>query len=88
MIENSTDFFTSWNLLSAALGFIVGELWGNNFHHRKYLEQASKDLRDQLQKAPPCEEQLHQELKQQRDVINYLHMRVVAVSKGLEKHTS
>jgi hypothetical protein len=66
----------------------VGEAWGNNFRHRKCLEQANEDLRDQLQKAHPCEEQLHQALKQQRSVINDIHKHVVAVSKALQKHPS
>ena len=81
MIENSADFLPSWMVLSAAFGLIVGEAWGNNSHHRKCLEQANEDLRDQLQKAHPCEEQLHQALKQQRSVINDIHKHVVAVSK-------
>ena len=88
MIENSADFLPSWMVLSAAFGLIVGEAWGNNFRHRKCLEQANEDLRDQLQKAHPCEEQLHQALKQQRSVINDIHKHVVAVSKALQKHPS
>jgi len=48
--------------------------------------QANEDLRDQLRKAHPCEEQLHRALKQQRGVINDTHKHVVAVSKALQKH--
>ena len=88
MIENSADFLPFWMLLSAAFGFIIGEACGNDFRHRKCLEQANEDLREELQEARGREVPLHQVLKQQRGVINDIHKHVVAVSKGLEKRPS
>jgi hypothetical protein len=75
-------------LLSAAFGFIVGDAFGDQTRHRKCLEQANEDLRDQLQNTQPCTPTLQSALDQQRRVINDIHKRVVAVQKGLEKPTS
>jgi len=38
-------------LLSSAFGFMIGEAYGDRNRHRKYLEQANADLRDQLQNS-------------------------------------
>jgi methylthioribose-1-phosphate isomerase len=88
MIEEAQAFIPAWMLLSAAFGFIVGETCGDHFRHRKCLEQANADLRDQLQNTQPCAPSLQSALDQQRRVINDIHKRVVAVQKGLEKPTS
>ena len=86
--ESAADFLPIWMLLSAAFGFIIGEAFGDSPRHRKCLEQANDDLRDQLEKAHACEEPLHRALKQQRGVINDIHKQVTAVTKGLEKRAS
>jgi hypothetical protein len=83
VIEQMADFIPIWMLLSAAFGFLVGEACGDQARHRKCLEQNNAELRDQLQQ--PRSPDLHRELAQQRKVINDIHRRVVAVSKGLEK---
>jgi hypothetical protein len=88
MIDESTAFFPLWMVISAAFGFIVGEACGGQARLRKYLEQANADLRDQLQNNQPATPPLQRALDQQRHVINDIHKRVVAVSKGLEKHPS
>ena len=88
MIENSADFLPIWMVLSAAFGFLAGEAFGDSRRHRKCLEQANDDLRDELVKAHANEEPLHRELKQQRGVINDIHKKIAAVSKGLEKRRS
>jgi hypothetical protein len=88
MIEEAQDFIPFWMLLSAAFGFIVGEACGGQARLRKYLEQANAELRNQLQNAQPCSTNLQCALDQQRRVINDIHKRIVAVSKGLEKPTS
>ena len=75
-------------VLSAAFGFLIGEAYGDQTRHRKCLEQANADLRDQLQNAQPCASSLQGALDQQRRVINDIHKRVVAVTKSLEKHPS
>ena len=83
MIEETADFIPIWMLLSAAFGFLIGEACGDSGRHRKCLEANNADLRDQLQQ--PRLPDLHRELEQQRKVINDIHKRVLAVSKGLEK---
>ncbi len=88
MIEQAADFLPAWMVLSAAFGFIVGEACGGQTRLRKYLEQANADLRDQLQKAQPCEQTLQHALAQQRRVINDIHKRVAAVTKRFEKPAS
>jgi hypothetical protein len=85
MIEQSADFIPIWMLLSAAFGFLVGEACGDLARHRKCLEENNADLRDQLQQAQSCTPDLHHELAHQRKIINDIHKRVLAVSKGLEK---
>jgi hypothetical protein len=88
MIDESAAVLPIWMLLSAAFGFMIGDALGQNFRHRKYLEQANEDLREELEKARACEAPLHRELKQQRGVLHDIHKHVLAVSKGLEKHPS
>jgi hypothetical protein len=88
MIEESADFIPIWMLLSAAFGFLIGEAFGDSRRHRKCLEQANEDLREQLQNNPSNTTLLRSALDQQRRVINDIHKRVVAVTKGLEKPTS
>ncbi len=75
-------------LLSAAFGFMIGDALGQNFARRKHLEEANEELRDELEKARAGEEPLHRELKRQRGVLNDIHKRVLAVSKGLENRPS
>jgi len=88
MIEQSADFIPIWMLLSAVFGFLIGEACGDHARHRKCLEENNADLRDQLQMAQPCPPDLRRTLEQQRKVLNDIHKRVIAVSKGLEKPTS
>lgn len=83
MIEQTADFIPIWMLLSAAFGFLVGEACGDLVRHRKCLEQNNAELRDKLQETRS--QPLHRELAQQRKIINDIHSRIVAVSKGLEK---
>jgi len=88
MIESSADVLPIWMILSAAFGFIVGEFSGDSSRHRKCLQQANEELSDRLQEATTDTESIHRALKQQRGVINDIHSRLVAVSKGLEKRPS
>ena len=88
MIDESAAFLPIWMVLSAAFGFMIGEAYGDQARHRKCLEQANDDLRDQLRNAEPCTPTLQCELKQQRRVINDIHKRVVAVTKSLENQAS
>ena len=85
MTENPADFIPIWMIMSAAFGFIVGEAFGDSSRHRKCLQQANEELRDRLQEATTDTEPIHRALKQQTGVINDIHSRLVAVSKGLEK---
>ena len=88
MIDNPADLLPIWMVLSAAFGFLAGEAYGDSARHRKCLEQANEDLRDELEKARAFEEPLRRELKQQRGVINDIHRRVTAVTKALGKRPS
>jgi len=88
MIDESVAVLPIWMLISAAFGFMLGEALGGQARVRKYLEQANDDLREQLQAARPDTPELHQELRQQRRVINDIHKRIAAVTKGLQKPTS
>jgi hypothetical protein len=88
MIEEAQAFIPIWMLLSAAFGFIVGEAYGDQARHRKCLEQANADLRDQLQTAHTCSPTMQIALDQQRKVINDIHKRIVAVTKSPEKQAS
>ena len=88
MIEDSANFLPIWMLLSAAFGFLIGDAFGDSTRHRKCLEQINDDLRDELEKARADEQPLRRELNQQRGVLNDLHKRIVAVTKGLEKRPS
>ncbi len=88
MIDESAAVLPLWMLISAAFGFMVGEALGGQARVRKYLEQANDDLREQLQEARPSAPDIQQELRQQRRVINDIHKRIAAVTKGLQKPTS
>ncbi len=88
MIDESAAVLPLWMLMSATFGFMIGEAVGGQARVRKYLEQANEDLRDQLQQAQPGAPNLQRELGQQRRVINDIHKRVVAVTKGVQKPTS
>jgi len=88
MIDEAAASIPVWMLMSAAVGFMMGEAVGDSRRHRKCLEEANEDLRDQLENTQPCAPTLQSALDQQRRVINDIHKRVVAVSKGLEKRAS
>ena len=88
MIETSTDSLPIWMLISAAFGFLIGELCGDYSRHRKCLQQENDELRDRLQEAAADTKPIYRALKEQRAVINDTHSRLVAVSKGLEKRPS
>ena len=85
MIETTADVLPIWMLISAAFGFMIGDALGLNFGRRKCLEEANEDLRDELAKARASEAPLRDELKRQRGVLNDIHKRITAVSKGVEK---
>ena len=87
MIEELVAALPLWMLISAAVGFMLGEACGDSSRHRKCLEQANQELRHELEKAHLQEEPLLRELKHQRGEINDIHKHVVAVSKTLEKHS-
>jgi hypothetical protein len=88
MIEKTTDFIPMWMVFSAAFGFLVGEAYGDLRRHRKCLQQTNDELRDRLQETVPDAKPIQRALKEQRGVINDIHRRLLAVSKGLEKHPS
>lgn len=88
MTDNPADFIPIWMLIAAGFGFIAGELCGDYRRHRICLEQANDELRKQLEEAAADSKPIQRALKEQRGVINDIHSRLVAVSKGLEKRPS
>ena len=88
MIDESAAVLPLWMLIAAAFGFMVGEAVGGQARVRKYLEQANEELREQLQQVRPYPSTLQQELSQQRRVINDIHKRISAVTKGPQKPAS
>ena len=88
MIDEVAASIPIWIFLSIGLGFMMGEAVGDSRRHRKCLEEANDDLRDQLKKDRVCKESLHQAIKQQRGVINDIHKRVVALAKGMTNPSS
>jgi hypothetical protein len=75
-------------ILSAAFGFVIGEVCGDYRRHRKCLEQTNDELRERLEEASAESKPIQRALKEQRGVINDIHRRLLAVSKGLEKRSS
>ena len=88
MIDEAAASIPIWILIFTIFGYMMGEAVGDSRRHRKCLEEANEDLRDQLQKAQVCEEPLHKTLKQQRGVINDIHKQITAVTKALQKRPS
>jgi hypothetical protein len=87
MIDESAAVLPIWMLMSAAFGFMIGDALGDSTRHRKCLEQANEDLRDELANTRTAEEQLLLELKQQRGLLSDIHHHLLPVSKGSEKPT-
>ena len=88
MIEHLADVVPIWMILSAAFGFIIGEACGDYRRHRNCLQQANEELRQRLEEAVVETRPIQRALKEQRGVINDIHRRLLAVSKGLEKRLS
>jgi thiosulfate reductase cytochrome b subunit len=87
MIDKTTDV-SMWMLLAVCLGFLFGELCGDYNRRRKCLERENGELRDRLEAAAADSKPIQRALKEQRGVINDIHRRLLAVSKGLEKRLS
>jgi len=88
IVNEATAVVPIWMVLAAAFGFFAGDACGDHFRHRKCLEQANAELREQLEKVRAGEEPLCREINHQRAVLHDVHRRVVAVSKGLENRPS
>ena len=88
MTENPADFIPIWVLLSAIFGFLVGDVCGDHRRHRNCLQEANEELRDRLNESAADTKPIERALKEQRGVINDIHSRLLAVSKGLEKRPS
>jgi hypothetical protein len=88
MIDESAALLPMWMVLSAAFGFIIGDLCGDLYRHRKCLEQDNADLRAQLDQNSSNDQAQRRELKQQRGILNDIHKQILVVTKGLSKPTS
>ena len=82
MIDESSAFLPLWMLISATFGFMIGEALGGQTRHRKCLEQANEQLRDELDRARECQDPLRSLLEKQRDAINDIHAYLLPVTKG------
>ena len=87
MIDKAADV-SMWMLLAVCFGFLVGELCGDYRRHKKCLQRENDDLRERLEAAAAHSQPIQRALKEQRGVINDIHRRLLAVSKGLEKRPS
>ena len=78
-------FFPLWLLLFTSFGFAIGWALGDEVRRRKNAEERLDELREQL--PHPCPEPpiWPRLLKEQRSLLNDIHKRIVAVSKGLQK---
>ena len=83
--ESAADVLPLWMLIVASFGFIVGELCGDYRRHRNCLQEANEELRERLDEAAADTKPVERALKEQRGVINDIHRRLLAVSKGLGK---
>jgi len=86
MIEQAAHL-VQWMPLTAAITFILGEAYGDLLHRRKRLRELTEELEDRLQQASLDMKPIERALKEQRGVINDIHSRLLAVSKGLEKRS-
>jgi hypothetical protein len=85
MIDNAAGYLPVWMLIAASFGLMIGWACGDETRRRMNAEQQLGDLRRQLQQATSEAPSLLRILKQQRGVLNDVHKRIVAVSKGLQK---
>ena len=88
MIESAADLVPIWMVIAAGFGFIAGEVCGDYRRHWHCLQQTHEELRERLQEATADTKPIQRALKEQRGVINDIHSRLLAVSKGLEKRPS
>ncbi|HKF46672.1 MAG TPA: hypothetical protein VKB38_04890 [Terracidiphilus sp.] len=84
MIDKTTDV-SMWMLLAVCLGFLFGEPCRDYNRRRKCLERENDELRDRLEAAAADTKPIQRALKEQLGVINDIHRRLLAVSKGLEE---
>lgn len=75
-------------LLALGLGLAVGWTAGDQTRRRKYAEQQLAEL-SKKHEQPAIETQpIIRILTQQRGILNDIHKRIMAVSKGLQKQPS
>jgi hypothetical protein len=85
--ESAAAFLPLWMLFSATFGFMIGQACGDYYRHRKCLEETNEELRDRLEEAQSGDESVSLAIKRQRGILHDIHKHVLAVSKGLEKHS-
>jgi len=71
--------------LTLGLGLAIGWTGGDETRRRKNAEEQLDELRDQLQQTRSPDQPMLRMLRQQRGILNDIHKRIVAVSKGLQK---
>ena len=83
MIDNPADLIPIWMLIAASFGFMIGWAGGDETRRRKNAERQLDQLRETLPQLQPEAQPLMRILKQQRGILNDIHKRIMAVSKGL-----
>ena len=83
-MNEGNSYILLYMLIAVALGFIMGLGFGEQTGCRKGAEDLVRKLRDRLQSPPDTARQL----KHLQGVLNDVHKKIRAVSKGLEKRPS
>jgi AraC-like DNA-binding protein len=83
-MNEGNSYILPYMLMAVTLGFMMGWGFGEQTGRKDSAEDLIDELRDRLQSSTD----LTRQLKQLQAVINDLHRKVSAVSKGLGKHPS
>ena len=75
-------FFPLWMMLFASFGVVIGWALGDEVRRRKNAEERVDELREQLRHPCPEPPIWPRLLNEQRSLLNDIHKRIVAVSKG------
>jgi hypothetical protein len=87
MTDNPADLIPIWMLIAASCGLMIGWTCGDEVRRRKNAEEKLGDLRDRIEQSISETPSALRMLKEQRGVLNDVHKRLVAVTKGLQKQS-
>ena len=75
-------------MLAMGLGLAIGWTAGDQTRRRKYAEQRLVELSQKHEQTTIETQPILRILTQQRGILNDIHKRIMAVSKGLQKQPS